>query len=78
MCVGTRLIEECGKHMRGQMQIRDDVITSAVEHGCVESATSSETVVYSTIELAQMTSSIRELSTLFRKMVEDKGENTGV
>jgi hypothetical protein len=70
MCVRTRLIEECGKRMHGQLPLRDDVIAAAVERGNMETTTSSDAVIHSTIELAQMTSSIRELSTLFRKMVE--------
>ena len=70
MCVKTRMIEICGKKMHGQLPLRDDVISAAVERGHMETMVSSETVVHSTIELAQMAANIRELSAVFRKMVE--------
>ena len=64
------MIEECGKRMHGTLPIRDDIITTAVEFVNMEATSSSDAIIHSTIELAQMTSSVRELSTLFRKMVE--------
>jgi hypothetical protein len=51
------------------MNMRDDLISIAVEKSN-DAYTSSEIIVNSTVQLAQMTTSIRELSVLFRKMVE--------
>lgn len=67
----ARMIEECGKKMQQQLQMRDDLISLALKP--LEDTISSEVVIQSTKELALMTKSISELSILFRKMVEKQG-----
>jgi hypothetical protein len=85
MCFKTRMIEKCGEYMAPMnQQMRDDLIPDALN------GVSSEQIMCSTLELAKMTSSIRELTKVFRDMVEkhpltppcdatcdNAGENTG-
>jgi len=73
MCFKTRLIEECGKHLReNQTNVRDDVIPSKINRITMPS----EKLMLATVDISQMTTGIRELSSVFRQMVEKRSNNT--
>jgi hypothetical protein len=73
MCFKTRLIEECGKHLlENQTNVRDDVIPSKISRITMPS----EKLMLATVDISQMTAGIRELSSVFRQMVEKRSNNT--
>jgi hypothetical protein len=71
MCFKTRMIEECGRHLKqNQTNVRDDIIPSRIG----KNSHTSENFIFATVELSQMTRCMQELSTVFRQMVEKEGE----